>query len=169
MAGKREATRNIPPRACVTCGGMFTPYRDNQAACSRPCRDRQAHIVASTRARQARPEVRERKNAVRRVGNNPARREINLRQNLAQYGLTPDAYRAMLATQGGLCAICGEAPPPDGVRAASRLHVDHDHSTGVVRALLCTRCNQGIGYMRDRPDLLRLAAEYIERYPEGAG
>ena len=78
-------------------------------------------------------------------------------------------YRAMLAAQGGLCAICGEAPNPDGVRAASRLHVDHDHSTGVVRALLCTRCNQGIGYMRDRPDLLRLAAEYIERYPEGAG
>lgn len=147
---------------------MFTPYRDSQVACSRPCRDRQPHIVASTRARQARPEVRERKNTVRRVANNPERREINLRQNLAQYGLTPDVYRAMLAAQGGLCAICGEAPHPDGIKASSRLHVDHD-ATGKVRALLCTRCNRGIGYMRDRPNLLRLAAEYVERYREGAG
>ena len=148
---------------------MFTPYRDNQAACSRPCRDRQAHIVASIRARQARPEVRERKNAARRVAADPSRREINLRRNLAQYGITPEEYRAMLAAQGGLCAVCGDEPPPGGIKASSRLHVDHDHATGKVRALLCTRCNRGIGYMRDRPDLLRLAAEYIERYSEGAG
>lgn len=160
---------NLPPRACVTCGGMFAPYRDTHVACSRACRARQPHIRDTTEKYFAREEVRERKNTVRRVANNPERREINLRRNLAQYGLTPDMYRAMLAAQGGLCAICGEAPPPDGIKASSRLHVDHDHATGKVRALLCTRCNRGIGYMRDRPDLLRLAAEYIERYSEGAG
>ena len=75
----------------------------------------------------------------------------------------------MLAAQGGLCAVCGDEPPPGGIKASSRLHVDHDHATGKVRALLCTRCNRGIGYMRDRPGLLGLAVDSMERGAEGAG
>lgn len=155
---------DLPLRACVTCGGMFAPYRDTHVACSRPCRAKQPHIRDTTKKYFAREDVRERKNDARRVATDPSRREINLRQNLAQYGITPDEYRAMLVTQGGRCAVCGDEPPPDGIKASSRLHVDHDHATGMVRALLCNRCNRGIGYMRDRPDLLRLAAEYVERY-----
>lgn len=67
----------------------------------------------------------------------------------------------MYEAQGGVCAICRKPADPYGVRAASRLHVDHDHLTGAVRALLCNNCNRGIGYLADSPELLRAAADYI--------
>jgi recombination endonuclease VII len=56
--------------------------------------------------------------------------------------MTDDEYDAMLAAQGGVCAICGNAPK------TRRLHVDHDHRTGAVRGLLCYRCNRALpGYV----------------------
>lgn len=92
------------------------------------------------------------------------RRVVNRRNALRRYGLTVEQYDAMLAEQSCVCALCGNPANPDGVRAASRLHVDHDHTTGQVRALLCNHCNRGIGAFVDDPDLLRRAAEYIERH-----
>lgn len=89
---------------------------------------------------------------------------MSLRSNLRQYGITLEQYREMLAAQDGKCAICGATPPPNGVKSAARLHVDHDHVTKRVRALLCSRCNQGIGYFKDDPDLFHAAARYIEQY-----
>jgi hypothetical protein len=41
------------------------------------------------------------------------------------------------------------------------LHVDHDHVTGAVRALLCFDCNAGVGKFRDDPTLLRTAGRYV--------
>ena len=61
----------------------------------------------------------------------------------------------MLAAQGGLCAICRNAPAA---------HVDHDHDTGEVRELLCFNCNGGLGQFKDDPEVLRAAADYVERH-----
>ena len=58
----------------------------------------------------------------------------------------------MLAAQGGLCAICREAPAE---------HVDHDHETGQVRGLLCFNCNGALGQFRDRTDLMLRAVAYL--------
>jgi hypothetical protein len=69
----------------------------------------------------------------------------------------------MLTAQDSKCAICGGGPA-GGIKAAARLHVDHDHDTGKVRALLCNGCNRGIGYLKDDPALLRVAADYIEQH-----
>jgi hypothetical protein len=80
-------------------------------------------------------------------------REIHLRN---KFGLTPEEYNRILAAQGGVCAIC-ESPPTPGIS----LHVDHDHGTGEIRGLLCVRCNNAIGLMREAPDLLRHAAPYV--------
>jgi hypothetical protein len=55
-----------------------------------------------------------------------------------QLGVTDAEYARLLAAQGGHCAIC-EATPK-----TRRLHVDHNHRTGLVRGLLCHRCNRAL-------------------------
>lgn len=108
-----------------------------------------------------------RKNSARRVdeaADPAALRRRNRTQNLRRYGLTVERYEAMLEAQGGVCAICKQPPDPNGVRAASRLHVDHDHLTDQVRALLCLRCNQGVGSFRDDPTLMHAAAVYVWKW-----
>jgi hypothetical protein len=82
----------------------------------------------------------------------------NRRRDLRKYGLTPEQYDEMVAAQGGTCALC-DAKCPTG----QRLAVDHSHESGAVRGLLCRTCNAGIGSLKDDPDLLRRAAEYIEK------
>lgn len=72
------------------------------------------------------------------------------------YGITPDIYDAMEDAQGGVCAICG------GTNRSKRLAIDHCHSTGRIRGLLCAACNAGIGMFQDDPELLRAAAVYAD-------
>jgi Autographiviridae endonuclease VII len=79
----------------------------------------------------------------------------------AKYGLTPEQYDAMLAAQGGHCAIC-PATEPGGGRAY--FDVDHDHVTGKARSLLCHKCNTGLGMFKDNARLLRAAATYLESH-----
>lgn len=94
--------------------------------------------------------------------------ENKFRYNLKFYGLTPEKYREMLEEQGGVCKICGQ-PPCQG---RTLLSVDHDHSCcpkggscgECVRGLLCEECNKAIGIMRDSPERLRKAADYLEHY-----
>ena len=72
------------------------------------------------------------------------------------YGMTIGDYDRRSSAQGGRCAICGRVETP--------LHVDHDHETKEVRALLCQRCNRMIGMAHDRPATLRSAANYLEAH-----
>ena len=73
------------------------------------------------------------------------------------FGITADDVDALIEKQGGVCAICGRTP----TRLAS-WHVDHCHTTGVVRGILCIDCNQGIGKFHEDPQRLRAAADYLE-------
>ena len=70
-----------------------------------------------------------------------------------RYGITAAEADHLLKNQQGLCAIC---------KAAPAVHVDHDHSTGAVRALLCFNCNGGLGQFRDDPLVLHAAAFYVQ-------
>ena len=86
-----------------------------------------------------------------------------------RYGITPDDVDTMHAYQGGLCALCNQ---PMGKTTADRhgkdrmkeRHIDHDHETGKVRALLCGTCNLGLGTFGHSPERLRRAADYIEHH-----
>ena len=81
------------------------------------------------------------------------------RKVVAQYGLTPEQYDAMVEAQTGLCAVCGQGP---GVGCTKTyLAVDHDHHTGKVRGLLCDPCNRAIGCMGNDPERLISAAAYL--------
>ena len=73
-----------------------------------------------------------------------------------RYGLSADDRAALHAKQAGKCAMCETAIPVAG----RRVHVDHDHETGVVRGLLCHRCNQGLSYV-ERPEFLQRALDYL--------
>jgi len=83
---------------------------------------------------------------------------------LRKYGLTPDTYEAIHDAQGGVCAICLQPETQKREGTAKRLAVDHRRETGRVRQLLCCRCNQAIGLLRENPTVIRHAAAYIERH-----
>ena len=72
--------------------------------------------------------------------------------------LSGDAYKAMLTSQGGACAICRTTDVPQAGVWIS----DHNHDTGSIRGLLCNSCNVGIGMLKDDPALLRAAIAYLE-------
>jgi Recombination endonuclease VII len=76
------------------------------------------------------------------------------------YGVSLEWYRAALAMQNGLCAIC-HRPPDPSYRPHPRLVVDHDHETGRARGLLCHRCNAGIGMVHDDVDRIVSLVAYI--------
>jgi hypothetical protein len=77
------------------------------------------------------------------------------------YGISLAEYNAMLLEQGGRCAIC-RTDEPRG--PGNTFQVDHDHTNGDVRGLLCHSCNTGIGSLRDDPALLRVAITYLESH-----
>lgn len=75
------------------------------------------------------------------------------------YGLSIENYKRMNQSQGGRCAICGGTQSRGDSDAG--LVVDHDHVTGAVRALLCNLCNTGLGAMRDSPEIMLSAIDYL--------
>lgn len=85
------------------------------------------------------------------------------------FNITIDQYEQMLEAQGGVCAICRGKN-----RNGWSLAVDHDHSCcsgttscgkpSCIRGILCTLCNQGIGFMRDNPGLMETAADYLRQH-----
>ena len=93
---------------------------------------------------------------------------INRLHNLRRYGLTQEIFDDMLASQNGACALCGSPAPG----AIGNFRIDHDHSCcpganscgRCVRGLLCHLCNIALGNMRDNPETLRKAAEYLENH-----
>lgn len=83
-------------------------------------------------------------------------RKSHLKQ---RYGLTEADYWAIWDSQEGGCAICKK--PFAGITDG---HVDHDHTTGEVRGLLCPSCNKMLGLARDQPEVLISGAEYLQRH-----
>jgi len=80
------------------------------------------------------------------------------------FGISLEDYNVMFQNQSGLCAICGEKEKTKHQSGHLKdLAVDHNHVTGRIRGLLCWVCNTGIGKLKDSPELLRKAADYIER------
>lgn len=82
-----------------------------------------------------------------------------------KYGITEEEYYELLKKQKGVCKICGNPPSKKEHRKNKKneyyLHVDHCHTTGAVRGLLCNNCNSGLGRFKDRIDLLDKAKDYL--------
>lgn len=77
------------------------------------------------------------------------------------YGMTFQQVQEMYISQNGCCGICE-------IRFKSRrhIHIDHNHTTKKVRALLCHKCNVGLGYFNEDTSLLTKAIEYINKHSD---
>lgn len=78
------------------------------------------------------------------------------RKYVARYGITLEEKQARIKRQGDVCGLCREP-----FKSAKDTHVDHCHTTWVVRGILCFNCNHGLGAFRDREDLLKDAVHYL--------
>jgi hypothetical protein len=76
-----------------------------------------------------------------------------------KYGIDVGEYNRLLESQHGVCALCSRS-----CATGRNLAVDHEHSTGEVRGLLCQACNTALGKFQDNPTLMRQAADYVEKY-----
>lgn len=96
-----------------------------------------------------------------RLANPEKFREISLKKT---FGIDLRQYGEMMVSQGGKCAICKMAE--NGTRLGKRLAlaVDHNHTTGDVRGLLCRNCNTLIGHAKEDRDRLRSAIAYLDKY-----
>lgn len=153
-------------RTCGTCGEskpierfeVLKLAKDGSKVRRRKCKDCRAGIHKAWRWKNI-EYVRARRNKYNERGYvKEGIRHRNLRRN---YGISLERYREMFDAQQGRCAICGTDSPggKHGVFA-----VDHDHSSSVVRALLCSKCNIGIGQFDDDPVRMRLAIGYLEKH-----
>lgn len=91
----------------------------------------------------------------RRKHNATRTREIRAGHLRRTFGMSLDEYDQMLDAQGGGCAICG-ARPAEG----QSLHVDH--LSDAVRGILCIRCNNALGLLRESPGLVARAQDYLD-------
>ena len=80
--------------------------------------------------------------------------EVSRRSYLKKtWGMSLEQFNELNISQNGLCAICKIN--------ADILHIDHNHSTGKIRALLCNNCNRGIGHLKESTEILNAAIDYI--------
>ena len=141
---------------CQTTKDDFTFGKDKKGRLGlsfwcRPC--------TNDYARERYPLVKER---IRKSSKATYRRRINTYRNdrlTKNYGLSLEDYNKRLVTQDGVCAIC-KLPDSTG----HSLAVDHSHTTGKIRGLLCKVCNLAIGNFRDNPIIMREAAKYLEEF-----
>lgn len=134
LVQKRATVATREP--CPVCAEPVPASRPRGALyCSKVCKDSADHSMSPEASR---------------------RRKDDILRYL--YGLSVEDYQARLDAQGGVCAVCGTDKP--GGKGA--FHVDHCHTGGHVRGLLCHHCNLGLGNFKDDPERLRRAAAYLE-------
>jgi len=78
-------------------------------------------------------------------------------------GAPPGTYDLLVKRHGALCAICGTYEPEGTGRENRQFSIDHDHETNIIRGLLCTQCNVGIGMFKHDPRTLMSAIHYLNQ------
>lgn len=150
-------------RSCPICGTTFSPPRQ-RLCCSLSCQNKfhNRKRYASRRAGGlcvscGKQPVTDRANCdkcrtyhSKKVGPT-GRRKAALK---SRYDISLDQYETLLKQQKGRCAICRKPPH------RQHLHVDHNHSTGETRGLLCQRCNFQVGWVENHYETVM---PYIQR------
>lgn len=153
---------------CANCGAYFelTTKRPEQRFCSKKCRDtsyREHHRTEIKKSKEKWRAVASNKEKILRWGreydSRPENKERNKR-NFREREYGPGAvahFEHQIQIQKGLCAICGVP--------MVRPQQDHNHETERLRAALCARCNQGLGYVEEE-GFIEKALVYIKSWKE---
>lgn len=83
------------------------------------------------------------------------------------YKINEEQYYEMLASQNYACKICGSEYNNNNRCTSNKLFIDHCHTTGKVRGLLCSKCNHGLGQFNDNPEQLQKAIDYLNNFLKG--
>lgn len=93
---------------------------------------------------------------IRKQLNGKERKAKNQSKRLRNFRMTKSHHDLLIEYQSNRCAICNSSP----LRGES-LCIDHSHTTGDVRGLLCHKCNRGLGFFRDNPDIMWKGIDYL--------
>jgi hypothetical protein len=132
-------------KRCAVCGEKKSISLDFYPYQGRPHHNGRCKLCirAYDNLRNSDPEVKAKNKIVKRV---------------RRYKLTPEEHSRMLSEQDHKCMLCNRLEGVDG----HSLVIDHCHVTGMVRGLLCKKCNLGLGYFEDNPKRLAKAIAYLE-------
>lgn len=75
-----------------------------------------------------------------------------------------DEYNIKLAGQGRKCAACTSVEVGKNQFGLLPLAVDHDHTTGKIRGLLCMKCNRALGMLGDSVETISNLLKYRSKY-----
>ena len=101
--------------------------------------------------------------------------DYRIKQVLRKHNLSRELYDEMVKEQNNLCAICSKpetqmrtrtAGEFKGVKVVAGLAIDHCHTTGKIRALLCRKCNLGLGAYDDNVERMQLAIDYLNKHKQ---
>ena len=170
-----QSVENEPTKTCISCN-LEKPQSDmlqNKNTC-KACRNtkERAKIELLTEEEKRIRQEKERLRGKARYAANREKhaevckeiyqrnKEIRKQQHRKNtYGLSNDQYEKMITDQSNACGICNrvfdDTFPP---------FIDHNHSTGKVRELLCRSCNSAIGYANEDTNILRRMIEYLNRH-----
>jgi len=154
-------------RACTKCG-EWKPASDFYIRKSgeKPAQCKKCETDATKRRRVENPEKYRKieKNTYEKGWTNQ-RLMARKKDAFSKYGLTFEDFLGLLKSQDGKCSVCGSSiyviPSERGKQDGAV--IDHDHSTGKIRGLLCNRCNRGIGFLGDGIEGLENALKYLKR------
>lgn len=135
-------------KICRRCGSSYL----TGSRCA-ACRKRQAK--EGWQRLKDNPEYKEYKRA---YNSRPDVRAKRRERQIRQYGLTSETYTKLFEEQKGVCAICKR------LSKGRALAVDHDHTTGDVRGLLCTACNVALETLVEVPNWQERAKEYLRNH-----
>lgn len=154
-------------------------YRDNQEECRQYNREYHLNHAANIRSRKKRHRLNNIEKELQREANNRSNNREKIRDNnkryyvknkervlkrkkinnLKKYGLSVEEMRRLYISQGGLCPIC-----ENKLEKRSRAAIDHNHTTGQIRQLLCRTCNLLIGQCKENVSILSRAIEYLNKW-----
>jgi hypothetical protein len=117
---------------------------------------REKHKLEARAWRAKNSEVLNEKARAYRARNPDMVRSANLKKT---HGITLDQFNDLFKSQGSACAICKGVSPK-----GKNWHVDHCHSNGNIRGILCHPCNLMIGQAADNPETLLAGAKYLRGF-----